>query len=119
MSIDGNGRKPDGKFGEGNQAARGRRTLRKTARELFKSDLSTAIGVLRELLQDSRRPEVRLQAAKLILEYSLGKPIATNLVAAANASGEPTLIDSLREELRRASEGFEVVLTTRPDDDSA
>ena len=87
MSIDGNGRKPDGKFGEGNQAARGRRTLRKTARELFKSDLSTAIGVLRELLQDSRRPEVRLQAAKLILEYSLGKPIATNLVAAANASG--------------------------------
>lgn len=98
--MNGNGRRADGTFGIGNRAGAGRKTLRKTARELFKSDLPTAILTVRALLKDERHPELRLQAAKLVLEHSLGRPTQRTELAADSAV-----------------ESFTVNLTTKPQEE--
>ena len=83
-----NERKP-GTFLPGNKVAAGRKTLRKTARELFRKDLPKAIETLRAMLNDdSEKPEVRLQAARLVLEYALGKPTQRTEIAADEGVGE-------------------------------
>ena len=97
MSIKGNGRKPDGTFGEGNKAAAGRRTALREARAVFAKDASRAEEVLRAMLDDGRKPELQFAAAKLILEYHFGKPRQTTELAADSSVGE-----------------FTVNLTTRP-----
>ena len=97
----GNGRRPDGTFMRGNRAAAGRRTALRTAREVFAKDATRAADILRAMLDDDQRPELQFAAAKLILEYHHGKPVATNVVALPDLQVTDELRASVCESVAR------------------